>query len=247
MQISRIAWRTRTSSNGAWSIAIVIVSQLPASDSSSRRLELDSIVRHLAEGDVDGGVDLTGVEGVDESGGVGEVDDLHLVEVRQALAPVVGVLHVDALGSRREALQHVRPGADLVGRVAGEPLVPDRDDRGGVLGEAVEERHRRLLELDLDRPVVDLGQAAGVEQLDERRRQPELGVEQALERVDDVVGGDRLAVVELDALLEPDDVEVGGLGLDLLGEAVLVGDVEVGVVVDERLPAGDRGGPGRAW
>ena len=59
-KISRIAWRTRTSSNGAWSTAIVIVSQLPASDSSSARLELRLDRAHLGERDVDGGVDLAG-------------------------------------------------------------------------------------------------------------------------------------------------------------------------------------------
>ena len=97
-------------------------------------------------------------------------------------------------------------------------------------------------QLHLDGAVVDLGQPVGVEQLDERGDEAELGIEAALERVDHVVGGDGLAVVELDALLEPDHVEVGGLGLDLLGQAVLVGDVEVGVVVDERLPPGDEAG-----
>ena len=39
-------------------MAIVIGSQLPASDSSSCRLESPSTVRHLGERDVGGGVDL---------------------------------------------------------------------------------------------------------------------------------------------------------------------------------------------
>ncbi len=184
-------------------------------------------------------VDLPGAQRVDERGGVGEVDDLHLVEIGLPGVPVVGVLRVHALGAGGEALQHERPGAHLLGVLT---CVVHRHDGRRVLGQAVEERDGLLHELHLDRAVVDLGEAGRVEQRRQRRRQGEVGVEPALERVDHVIGGDRLAVVELDALLQPDDVVVGGDRLDLLGDGVLVGEVELLVVADERLPAGDEAG-----
>ncbi len=48
--MSRMAWRTFGSVKGAWSTAMVMGSQLPASDSSSTRLESAEMVLAWAKG-----------------------------------------------------------------------------------------------------------------------------------------------------------------------------------------------------
>ena len=191
--------------------------------------------------DVGGDVDLVGQQGVDQRITVGEVDDVHLVEVRLACVPVVRVLDVHRLLADLELLEHVRPGADLRGRVAAEALVAHGHDRAGVRAQGLLEVRHTLLELQLDGVVVDLGDARHVEHRahDGAAVHLEGGVEHAGERVDHVVGRHRVAVAELDAVLQRDDVVVGGLGGDVLGDAVGVLGHEVGAEAHQRLPPGD--------
>ena len=87
---------------------------------------------------------------------------------------------------------------------------------------------RLLHVLGIDRP-----QSGGAEQA-------LLGVEDAIQRVDDVVGAERLAVVELDPVVQLDR-PLGGLGLDDRLRQAVVRELVVVVVGDERLPA--RGQP----
>ena len=74
---------------------------------------------------------LAGLERVDLGAGVGEVLDVDLVDLG-LVAPVVGVLHEDAVLAGAERLVLERAGADRVLRV-----VVGRDDAEGVLGEEV--------------------------------------------------------------------------------------------------------------
>lgn len=191
----------------------------------------------LRVGDVDGDVDVARGECVDQGRLIGEVDDLHLVEERRA--PVVLVAHVHALRAGGEALQLESAGADLRGGVAVETGVVDGHDVGAVVGHAVEERHAGLEQRDLHGAVVEGFEAVGVEELGQGRSDAQSRVDEPIERVDEVFRADGLRVVELDALLQSHDEQVGGLGFDLLGEAVVEGDVEVVVVVGDGLPAGD--------
>ena len=155
-------------------------------------------VEHVDRGrrDVAGAVDLVGDEGVDHRVAVGEVDDVHLVEVRLAGVPVVLVANVDRLHADLELLELVRPGADLVGGIAGEALVPVGNDAARVGAQVLFEVGHELLELDLHRALVDLGEARRVEDRSQggATEHRQVGVDHAVERVDHVVGRDRPAV-----------------------------------------------------
>ena len=143
-----------------------------------------------------------------------------------------------ALRTGGEAVEDERTGADLGAGIARETLVATRHDRHRVLGEHVEEGHGLLLELEVDGLVVDDGDTADVEQRDHGlERCFAVGVEATLERVQHVIGGDRLAIAPGGTVLQRDDVVVGVDGLHALGEAMLVGDVPFGVVVHQRLEA----------
>src|SRR5581483_9825839 len=121
--------------------------------------------------------------------------------------------------------------------------VADRHDAVEVLGERVEERRVRRLEREPDRPAVELLDRVRVD-VGERRvsEQSELRVRQPPDRIGDVVGAERLAVVELDAVADADRPLIRRLrGGDLLGEqelrlAVLV---EVGESLEVRYEPRD--------
>ena len=130
----------------------------------------------------------------------------------------------DALLAGREGLEHERPRADGVLRVEADgedaQVVVVADDRG-------HEGRERDVTGDLDRQ--------GVERLHvlhvagrERRRAAEVPGYDPLVAVDHVLGRERLAVVELDALSELDRPDGGVLvRLDRLGEGVPRRAVEV--------------------
>jgi hypothetical protein len=175
-------------------------------------------------------VDLPAEQRVDPGGVVREVDDDELVQVGLALAPVVRVPYEDALLSRFEAPQRERPGTDRVLRV-----IPGWNNAVLVLRELVEEDRVRSMEDQLDGPVVPDLDSAGVD-----RGQPRstglggLRIDDALERVHDVVRRHRLAVVELHALAQPDGPLPGiRRRLDRLGQSHL--DAVSRVVRDERV------------
>src|SRR5207253_9508889 len=144
-------------------------------------------------------------------------------EVRLAGAPVVRVADVDALLARREALELVRAGADVRLRCAdGFRAVADGHDPGDGLPERVEDRPVRLFQGESDRALVELLHPGRVERLERRAaEEPELRIDEALERVDDVRRPESLAVVELDAAVHADRPDVALLVvLDRFGEAV---------------------------
>ena len=118
--------------------------------------------------------------------------------------------------------------------------VPDRDDAVVVLAELVADRRVRLLEVQAHRPVVHLIDLVGIDRRQAgRSKQSLLGIADAPQRVDDVVRAQRLAVVERDPLLEPDDPFVGSLlghGLGKAGRLQLV----VLVVFEQGFEAGDQ-------
>ena len=161
--------------------------------------------------------------------------------MRLAGVPVVRVLDVDRLLADLELLQHVRPGADLLGGIAVEPGVILRHDRAGVRAENFLEVRHALLQLQLDGLVVDLGDAAHVEHRAHDRPAVHLQgrIDHAGERVHHVVSRHRVAVAELDAVFQRDRVVVGGLGGDVLGNAVGVLRHELVAEAHQWLEAGD--------
>ncbi len=108
------------------------------------------------------------------------------------------------------------PGADRLGRV-----VADGDDRVEVLAEVVQEARVGELQRDVHLVLAGLLDVGDVDVAD--RGRADLGVllvEDPLQREDDVLGRDRLAVVELDPGTDLDHPGVGLalLGLDRLGD-----------------------------
>jgi hypothetical protein len=98
-----------------------------------------------------------------------------------------------------------------------------------VVGERLEERRERRAARDPDRELVDLLEPLRVDRADEERADGRrLGVEDATEHVDDVVGGDGPAVVEGETVLETDDP----LRRVLLGRRHLLGQPERGLGVE---------------
>ena len=173
--------------------------------------------------------------------GVGEVDDVHLVEYRLALLPVERVLHVHRLLADLELLEHVRAGADLRGGVTVEALVIDRHDGARVRAQRLLEVRHTLQQLEVDCAIVDLGDAVSCEDAAHHRttEHRQIGIEQSGERIDHVVGRHVVAVGELDAVLQRDRELVGGNGGDILGDAIGVLGHELGAEAHQRLPARD--------
>src|SRR5829696_3698012 len=102
------------------------------------------------------GVELTTEEGVDLGRLRGEVNDLDLIEVRLAFAPVVLVADMDAPLAGLEALDLVRPGPDRIALADAVRAVALGHDRVVVLGEGVEQRRVGTGEVQRDRSFVDL-------------------------------------------------------------------------------------------
>ena len=189
--------------------------QAPVSELSTLKAGLPWICAIWAAGRLVDGVDLAAEQRVDARRVVGEVDDDQLVGVRLAVLPVVRVLQEAALLARGEAVVLVRAGADGVGRV-----VVGGDDAVEVLAEVVRERRVGELERHADGPVVQLLHAVALDVADRGGADLRvLRIGDPLEREDDVVGGDRLAVVEGQALLQADVPDLRALaGLDRLGQ-----------------------------
>jgi hypothetical protein len=150
---------------------------------------LRPLERHLRED-----VDRPALDREHDRRGVGEVLDLGAVEVRQPVAPVVGVLGVrDALVDR-ERLQDEWPGPDSALRERADLVVLRQDDRV-----VVERRHevREVavwpVEVEGHGLLVDLLDVALREHAGERRerRRADLGVGDPVERGDDVVDRER--------------------------------------------------------
>ena len=159
---------------------------------------------HLRERHVRHGLDLPGEERVHLRRVGREVDDPHLVEVRLAGEPVVLVLDVDALAAGREALDLERPRPDVLQRPLADRvrLVPLRDDALEVLRERLQERDVGARQREPARALVELLDPLEVDRAERRvAEQLQLRVLRALDRVDDVVDVERLAVVELDRRL----------------------------------------------
>jgi hypothetical protein len=173
--------------------------RLPRAGLGDHRAQLGVALdgRELAERHVVDRLDLTAEQRVDPCRVVGEVDDHELVRVGLAVAPVVLVALERALLARRQALELERAGADGLVRV-----VVDRHDAVEVLADVLGERGVGELQRDPHRALVELLESLRVHVSD--RRRADLGVlriEDPAQREDHVVGGHRLAVVELDALL----------------------------------------------
>ena len=187
---------------------------------------------HLRGGQVGHRVDLAAEQGVHLRGRAAEVGDRDRVEVGLPAAPVVGVALVDALLAGVERLELVGAGADLRGRVR---LVADRHHAERVAGQGLRDGRVRRLERQLDRVLVHL-----LHVLDVHRGRGGVAGEpvglgpDALERVQDVVRGKRLAVLELDALAQLDRELLGIVLGHALGQAV-GGELVVLVEQQQRL------------
>ena len=186
------------------------------------------------EGQRDAGdrIDLGGQEGVDESVVVVEVQHLHLVEVHLVEVEVVLVGHKHGRLGSGEGFEFEWSRAHRVLRI-----VADGDDGGGVFGDGVLEQAVGFVEAEFDGAIVlgdDFLQHGEVR----CRGLRVVGVVDPLEGEDDVFGGDRFAVGELDALLQRARPHGGvGVGFDRFGQqrydlGVVVPTVEGVVEVD---------------
>ena len=195
---------------------------------------------HLGERHLVDRVHLTREQRVDARRVVRELDQHELVD-RRLVAPVVRERHELGLLARLEADELPRAGADRLLRV-----VADRDDVDDVAQDLVEER-RRALEDELDGAVVELLALLHVDRAELcGGRGARLGIEQAGDREEHVVGRDGLAVVELETLLEAHGPDVAGLVRNALVAQPVVqleGAVEPHERLVEDLPAGGRRRP----
>ena len=143
---------------------------------------------------------LPGEQRVDLGSVVGEVVDDQLVDPRRAV-PVVLVPGELGQLAGHEMLVGERAGADGVAHVE-----VGRDDPDGVFGQQLVEHRVRRVELQQDRPRVD---DLRVVQFQDRGQLDAAGaglfrVGDHGEAVHDVLGGQRLAMVELHAVAQPD-------------------------------------------
>src|SRR5918999_1743489 len=178
--------------------------------------------RHLADH-----VDLAGEQRVQAGGVVVDRDVLPFVDVWLALVPVVRVARAEAALPDRERLEHERSGADGPSEVRS----PVLDHHGVLLDEGVEEARVRAPERDLEREVVHLADVAEVDVQDARVGDV-ARVAHLREGVDDVIRGERLAVV-------PDDIRPQ---LDLPERRVLVRvplEREAGLDLERRADAAE--------
>ena len=125
-------------------------------------------------------------------------------------------------------------------------LVAVGHDAVVVLAELLGDRRVGHGQRDAHRQVVHLLQVLGIDRREAGgAEQPGLRVEDAVDRVDDVVGRERLAVVELDPLAQADRPLLRRVLRELVRQAALVAaDLELVLVVvgDERLPARGQAG-----
>jgi hypothetical protein len=122
-----------------------------------------------------------------------------------------------------------RSGADLLPG----PRVSDWNYAVVVLTELLADRRVGLLQLESNGAGVQLADAVDVDRTEAAGpEQPLRGVEHALNRVHDVVGRERLAVVEGDSLPEADRPRVRSILRHRLGEAI--GGQVVALVVDQK-------------
>ena len=153
-------------------------------------------------------VDVAREQRVQARGRVVDRGDLQLIDVRLAADPVVGILLEQALLAGRERAGHERAGADGVLEVGFAVL----EDPGVVVGEVGGQVGVGSRQRDHHGQLVDLLQALEIDAGDERHR--EAGrLRHLLDRVDDVVGAERFAVVEGDVRAQ----------LDLVGGCIAVG------------------------
>ena len=191
-------------------------------------------------------VDLAGEQRVDPRGLVVDRDVLPLVDVGLALVPVVLVADAEAALTDGELLELEGARADGV-RVVGHSVL--HDDRV-LLDERVDQPRVRALQRHDEREVVGLAELGDADVGHARVRDVRLVAHQ-LHRVDDVVGGERLAVVphdvrpQLDLPLRrvgvrrPLEREGGRVGKVRVHAGQRVVDVVEARGVDERRP--DRG------
>ena len=176
-------------------------------------------------------------------------DDLviEIVEIGFSLQPVAAVLGEMDVGAFLPLLEHERSGSDrrVVGRIGAEvgTLVDVFwDDRAGRHLEHQRQRRKCLLERDLHGEIVDLFDLVDLRIGDRPPARADLAQE-LVEREDDVVGGERLAVMPDHALLQVERVDFPvGRGGPTLGERGLW--VELFVKAQQQLVdvAGDHVG-----
>ena len=129
-----------------------------------------------------------------------EVPNDEPVDVGQAALPVVLVLHEGALAACGERLEPERPGADRSPQVEA-----NGHDEEVVRAQDVLQRRKRREARDLDGEPVELlrvGDVEGLERCGTERRL--FRVDDPLEGEQDVIGAERLAVVELDVRQQAD-------------------------------------------
>jgi hypothetical protein len=192
-------------------------------------------------------VDLAVLVGDGAGGGVGDELEVDLVEIGPVLHPVFVVADEVDVGAALPLLELERAGADrrrvhLVRGVVGALVDVRGDDRGGGDLHREHQRAEGLAEHDLHRAVVGGGDALDLVGVDRAPARMDLRQEH-VEREDDVLGRERLAVVPGDALLQ-----VEGVGERVVGDLPLAGErrlgLEVGRVAQQRLVdvAGDHVG-----
>src|SRR5918999_142332 len=191
-------------------------------------------------------VELTSQESVDLGRLRREVDDLHRVEVRLALPPVVLEADVLAPLARPERLDPEGARADRVALADRVGAVAVLHDALEVMRERVEERRVRPLEREPNSSLVHLLDPVGVDGSEAGLpEEPEVRVQRSPDRVDEIVRGEGLTVVELDPCPQADRPHVRGLGGDFLREAVGRGRVLLVEVREGFEGRGEEGGVGR--
>jgi hypothetical protein len=145
-------------------------------------------------------VDLAGQQRVEARLGVGDRRDLHGVDVRQAVRPVVRVPLEEAAPSGLELVGHERARAHRLAEVLGAVL--HHHER--IEDEARREIRDRRVQRELELVRVHLAHRAQVERLHRRQGPVRLRGGDPAQGVHHVVGSERLAVVPDDALAELD-------------------------------------------
>ncbi|MCY1422086.1 hypothetical protein D9M71_377560 [compost metagenome] len=173
-----------------------------------------------------GNVDLPGAQRRNPRHLVLEFDDLQLVGIRLVGFEIVLEPGEQRALARHEAFQPVRPRPH---RVAHRVVIGRHDAAEGDQGFIQREEAAALLEADLDGALVELAQGLAVDGADQPgKRRGQFWVGQAQDREQHVIGGDALAVVELQARLDADGPGAGiGVGLGEFGQAQARADVVV--------------------
>ena len=197
-------------------------------------------------------VDVAGLHGQHGRQFLGEVEDLQRVEIGHAFRPVVLVRDVVCVLMRHIFLEHEGSRADAALGEGAHLVILGQDRRLiGETGNEVGKIDEGLVEVETHVRVARLLDIAEGKHpfVDGAGRGADLGVEQALERRDHIIGRKRGAVVPFDALADGEDpglrigVGLPGGGKPRIERPILprIAEIFEGWLIGEHL-AGVRGG-----